>query len=155
MALLEMAAVVIGYAVAPVILVRYLTGAPAMGVTALALGACAIVYAPVAALSWPAAVPSAAAIISVAILAIVCTALGFLFFFALIADIGAVRATVITYINPAVAAVLGIAVLHESLTFGMGVGFVLVLAGSVLATRRPRPQPVTESAELAVSGGPR
>jgi drug/metabolite transporter (DMT)-like permease len=45
---------------------------------------------------------------------------------------------VITYINPAVAALLGVTILRESFTFGMGVGFVLVIAGSVLATRRPR-----------------
>ena len=45
------------------------------------------------------------------------------------------RATVITYVNPAVAAVLGIVVLGEAFTVGMAVGFVLVLAGSVLATR--------------------
>jgi drug/metabolite transporter (DMT)-like permease len=50
-----------------------------------------------------------------------------------------VRATVITYINPAVAAILGVAVLRESLTLGMALGFVLVLAGSTLATRRPVP----------------
>jgi drug/metabolite transporter (DMT)-like permease len=49
-----------------------------------------------------------------------------------------VRATVITYINPAVAALLGVSVLHENFTFGMALGFVLVIGGSVLATRRPR-----------------
>jgi drug/metabolite transporter (DMT)-like permease len=58
---------------------------------------------------------------------------------------------VITYVNPAVAAVLGVAVLDERFTLGMALGFVLVLAGSVLATR-PAPvpgaakQPVFESA---------
>jgi drug/metabolite transporter (DMT)-like permease len=77
---------------------------------------------------------------SVAVLALVCSALGFLIFFALIAEIGPVRATVITYINPAVAAVAGILVLHENFTVGMGVGFVLVLAGSTLATRRASPR---------------
>lgn len=46
------------------------------------------------------------------------------------------RATVITYINPAAAAALGVAVLRESLTAGMALGFALVLAGSALATRR-------------------
>ena len=61
--------------------------------------------------------------------------LGFLVFFALIGEIGPARATVITYVNPAVAAVLGVAVLGETFTVGMGIGFVLVLAGSVLATR--------------------
>jgi drug/metabolite transporter (DMT)-like permease len=79
-------------------------------------------------------------------LAVVCTALAFVLFFALIADIGPARATVITYVNPAVAAVLGVVVLDEELTLGMGVGFVLVLAGSVLATRPPRRTPALEAA---------
>jgi drug/metabolite transporter (DMT)-like permease len=94
-------------------------------------------------------------IVSVAVLAVVCTALAFVLFFALIAQIGPVRATVITYINPAVAAVLGVAVLHESFTMGMAVGFVLVIAGSVLATRRPRERAVALSAESqsSVSAG--
>jgi drug/metabolite transporter (DMT)-like permease len=154
--LLEMAAVVVGYSVAPVILVRYLTGVPSMGVTAVALSACALAYAPVAALTWPHSLPSTGAILAVLVLAVICTALGFLGFFALIGEVGAVRATVITYINPAVAAVLGIAVLRESFTLGMGVGFVLVLIGSVLATRRPRAETArAEQVELAVSGGPR
>jgi drug/metabolite transporter (DMT)-like permease len=56
-----------------------------------------------------------------------------------------VRSTVITYINPAVAALLGVAVLNERFTVGMGVGFALVLAGSVIATGRAA-QPVTEPA---------
>jgi drug/metabolite transporter (DMT)-like permease len=84
---------------------------------------------------------------SVAVLAVVCTAIAFLLFFALIAEIGPVRATVITYINPAVAAVLGVMVLHENFTAGMAVGFVLVIAGSVLATRRPREPAVALNAE--------
>jgi drug/metabolite transporter (DMT)-like permease len=70
---------------------------------------------------------------------VVCTAVAFLLFFALIERIGPVRATVITYVNPAVAAIVGIAVLHETFTVGMGIGFALVLAGSVLATRRRGP----------------
>ncbi len=153
--LLEMAAVVIGYSVAPVVLVRFLSGVPSMGVTAVALSVCALVYAPVAALTWPHTMPSAEAIAAVLVLAIVCTALGFLFFFGLIGEVGAVRATVITYINPAVAAVLGIAVLNESFTIGMAVGFLLVLIGSVFATRRPQALSLPEPGELAVSGDPR
>ena len=72
-------------------------------------------------------------------LAVVCTAVAFLLFFALIDEVGPVRATVITYINPAVAAVLGVSILDETLTLGMAVGFALVLVGSVLATRRSVP----------------
>ena len=136
--LLEMAGVAFGYALGPAILARYLTAVPSVTVNGLALAICAVAYAPLAAFHWPHAVPSPAVIGSIAVLALVCTALAFLLFFALIREIGPVRSTVITYINPAVAAVLGVAVLHESLTVGMGAGFVMVLAGSVLSTwRRP------------------
>ena len=134
-ALLQMAVVVVGYAVGAFIFQR-LAGEPPFAVMGVALGICTVIYAPVAALQWPHTVPSLAVLASIAVLAVVCTALAFVLFFALIAEIGPVRATVITYINPAVAAVLGIAILHESLTVGMAVGFLLVLAGSALATRR-------------------
>jgi drug/metabolite transporter (DMT)-like permease len=138
LALVEVGVVVVGYAAGPVILARYLNGLPAVGVIAVALTISAIAYAPVAAVQWPHSMPSREVIESVAVLAVVCTAVAFLLFFALIAEIGPVRATVITYINPAVAAVLGVIVLRENFTVGMAVGFVLVVAGSVLATRRPR-----------------
>ena len=153
-ALLEMAVVAVGYAVGPVILARYLSGIPSVTVIGVALSLCAIVYAPAAALHWPHAMPQAKVIESVAVLAVLCTAVAFVLFFALIAEIGPVRATVITYVNPAVAALLGVLVLRESLTLGMGLGFVLVLAGSVLATRR-RPEgvrePVRSPGETALS----
>src|SRR5262249_50065926 len=77
---------------------------------------------------------------SVVVLALLCTAVAFLVFFALIAEVGPVRATVITYLNPAVAVTLGVLLLHERFTAGIAVGFVLVLAGSVLATPRSAPQ---------------
>jgi drug/metabolite transporter (DMT)-like permease len=137
LALVEMAVVVVCYAAGPVIVSRYLSEAPSMGVTAVALAGCALVYAPLAAFQWPRSVPHLDVIASVLVLAVVCTALAFVLFFALIAAIGPVRATVITYINPAVAAVVGVLVLHENFTAGMLIGFVLVLAGSGLATRRP------------------
>ena len=136
--LLQMAVVVVAYAVGPVIVSRYLSGLPSMAVIAVSLAACAIAYLPFAAVQRPTSVPPMDTIVSVAVLAVVCTALAFVLFFALIAAIGPVRATVITYINPAVAALLGVAVLHESFTAGTAVGFVLVIAGSVLATRSPR-----------------
>lgn len=135
-ALLEMAVVVVGYALGPAILSRYLTAIPAVTVNGAALALCCIAYAPVAAVQWPHAVPHWQVLASVVVLAVVCTAAAFLLFFALIAEVGPVRATVITYINPAVAAVLGVAVLHEVLTGAMLLGFGLVLAGSALATRR-------------------
>jgi len=86
--------------------------------------------------------PAGKVVASVAVLALLCTATAFLVFFALIAEVGPVRATVITYLNPAVAVTLGVLLLHESFTVGIAVGFVLVLAGSVLATRRSVPSAI-------------
>jgi drug/metabolite transporter (DMT)-like permease len=83
-------------------------------------------------------------IASILALALVCTAVAFVLFFELIAESGPVRATVITYVNPAVAALLGVAVLSERFTPGMAVGFALVLAGSVVATARSRQRAVAE-----------
>jgi len=120
-----------------VIVQRHLDEAPALGVIAAALGLTALAFIPIAALSTPDGMPSVRTLGSTLALAVVCTALAFLLFFALIAEIGPVRATVITYVNPAVAALLGVAILDEHFTIGMGVGFVLVLCGSALATRRP------------------
>src|ERR687895_224210 len=127
----EVGLVAVCYAVGPVILLRWLTGVPALGVIAASLGVTTVAYVPVVAFSRPQLDATAEAVGSVIGLAVVCTALAFLLFFALIAEIGPVRATVITYVNPAVAAILGVVVLSEELTVGMGVGFVLVLAGSV------------------------
>jgi drug/metabolite transporter (DMT)-like permease len=135
-ALAEVALVVVGYALGPAILARYLSDLPSVSVIAVSLAICAVAYAPVAALQWPASLPRTSVVASVGVLALVCTALAFLLFFALIAEIGPVRATVITYINPAVAAVLGVVALGETFTAGMGIGFVLVLIGSALATSR-------------------
>jgi drug/metabolite transporter (DMT)-like permease len=131
--LLEICVVVIGYTTGPMVLSRSLSELPSLGVIAASLTVTALVYAPVAALEVPAHVRVDVAL-SVAGLGVVCTALAFLLFFALIAEVGPVRATVITYVNPAVAAVLGVTLLGERFTAGMGVGFALVLAGSVLAT---------------------
>jgi drug/metabolite transporter (DMT)-like permease len=69
---------------------------------------------------------------------VICTAVAFLVFFALIAEAGPARATVITYVNPAVAIILGVLVLKEPFTVGMAIGFPLVILGSILATARPR-----------------
>ena len=146
-ALLEIALVAVGYAVGPAILVRRLGGLPSIGVMAVSLTLVAIVYLPVAAAQWPAAVPSAAALLSMVILGVVCTAIAFVVFSALIAEIGPVRATVFTFINPAVAAVLGVLVLAEPFTLPMAIGFGLVLAGSAMATRKPADEDAAEIAE--------
>ncbi|MFZ1880369.1 MAG: DMT family transporter [Gaiellaceae bacterium] len=132
----EIALVAVCYAIGPIILARKLSELPALDVVVASLVLSAIAYAPLAAWRWPSSLPSGRVLLSVVGLAVICTAIAFLVFFALIAEVGPVRATVITYLNPAVAAVLGVAVLGEHVTWGMGIGFVLVLTGCVLATGR-------------------
>jgi drug/metabolite transporter (DMT)-like permease len=145
-ALAELLAVVVGYAVAPVILVRRLSDLPSIPVVSIALLLCALAYLPYAVVRPPAHVRGGA-VASAVVLGVVCTALAFVIFFALIAAIGPARATVITYVNPAVAVLLGVALLGERFTVGMGVGFPMILAGSVLAAR-------TSGAGRAAVAGP-
>jgi drug/metabolite transporter (DMT)-like permease len=153
----EMLVVVVGYAIGPVILNRRMADLPGTGVVALSLAITALVYVPLVPLlgSWPDRVPSGAAIASVVTLAVVCSAAAFLVMFALIAEIGPVRTTMITYVNPAVAVLAGALVLHERVTVWTVVGFVLVLGGSFLVSRRRRAEPVPPepTAAPALKGG--
>ena len=136
--------VVLGYGTAPLIVTRKLDGVPSSGVSALALLLTALVYAPVAGPRLPGLpVPSGQVVASVVALALVCTVLALLLFFALIREVGPNRALVITFVNPAVAVLLGITLLGEPLTVGTVVGFPLVLLGCVLATRHSRPRAAT------------
>jgi drug/metabolite transporter (DMT)-like permease len=135
-AVAEVSLVALGYAAGPMIIARRLPSLPAVGVVAASLVLTALLYAPLALPQLPRAMPSGQVLLAVLILAVVCTALAFLLFFALIAEVGPVRATIITYFNPAVALLLGVALLREPFTIGGVVGFSLILLGSVLATRR-------------------
>jgi drug/metabolite transporter (DMT)-like permease len=132
----EVALVALGYALGALIIARKLSTLPLFGVIAASLALTMVAYAPVGIAQLPRALPSPQVIAAVAILGVVCTALAFLVFFPLIAEVGPARATVFTYVNPAVALALGVALLGEPLTFGIALGFVLIVLGSVLATRR-------------------
>jgi len=129
-----MSLVVVGYALGPLIISRRLGELPSLDVVAVSLGACALLYAPVGIAQLPATMPSPAVLASVAVLGIVCTAVAFLLFFRLIAEVGPVRATVIAYVNPAIAVLAGVALLAEPFTLGTALGLVFILAGSWLAT---------------------
>jgi drug/metabolite transporter (DMT)-like permease len=150
-ALIEIVVVVVGYALAPVIMARRLADLPSIPVVSASLLMTALAYLPYAVLRPPHELP-AEAIGSVLVLGSVCTALAFVLFFALISDIGPARATVITYVNPAVAVLFGVTLLSERFTLGMAVGFPLILAGSVLAARRAtvREAAVAEPVAVAV-----
>jgi drug/metabolite transporter (DMT)-like permease len=136
----EVLFVALCYATGPLIANTKLTDVPPIAMTAVCLALASVVYAPLAALTWPSTVPSASVLLSMAGLAVVCTAAAFLIFFRLIAEVGPARASVFTYINPAVAVTLGVAVLGEHVTPLMLAAFATILVGSVLATRPTRPR---------------
>lgn len=141
--IVEMLGVAVCYAAGPVILTRWLADLSGLGVMSCALATSAVAFLPFGVLQWPAGA-SGDAWASVLVLALVCTAVAFLLFVQLITEVGPTRATVITYVNPAVALALGVLLLDEPVTTGMVVGFPLILAGCVIAAGGKR-APVAEA----------
>ena len=135
---------VLGYALGPIIITKMLSDVPSIGVISWSVFIAAVIYLPVvgyeiATESWRAAGVtnvSSNAILCVVALGVLCSAIAFVALFALVEEVGPTRTTVITYINPAVAIILGIIFLNEPLTTGILIGFPMVLIGSVVATRK-------------------
>ena len=129
----------VGYAIAPAIAAQKLNNVETVGVISLSMAIVAAVYAVPAISALPAEIAAGPAIeswLSLLVLGVVCSAVAFVIFFALMREIGAGRATLITYLNTAVALVLGILFLSEPLTLGIILGFPLVLVGSYFASKK-------------------
>jgi drug/metabolite transporter (DMT)-like permease len=133
----------VGYAIGPMIVKRRFSDVDPLGPVTGAMVVASILLAPAALASAPSSLPSTGALASLAVLGAACTALAFIFYFALIATVGPSRASVITYVNPAVAVALGVALLGEDITGGMVAGLLLILAGSWLSTGGRRPPGVS------------
>ncbi|GAA2621404.1 DMT family transporter [Dactylosporangium fulvum] len=146
--MLELVGVVVCYAIGPLIIERWLADVPRYGVAAASLVVGAVLFAPVVVPDLPdlARTVSLGPALAVLGLSVICTALAFVLFFALIAEVGGVRATVITFVNPAVAVILGWMILDEDVTVLTAVAFALILVGSVLATRRKAPDRTADTA---------
>ena len=145
----------VGYAAGSMIVKRRLSDVSPLGPVAAAMGISTLGLAPVALVSWPASVPSGTALWSVAVLGVVCSALAFVLYFSLIAEIGPSRASVITYLNPAVAVVLGVALLDERLATSAIAGLLLILAGSWLSTDGRLPPGLAQLQRSATSSSSR
>lgn len=129
----------VGYAIAPAIAAQKLNNVETVGVISLSLAMVAVVYAVPALIALPAEIAAGPAIeswIALGVLGVICSAVAFVIFFSLIREIGSARATLITYLNTAVALVLGILFLNEPLTLGIIIGFPLVLVGSYFASKK-------------------
>jgi len=135
------------YAIAPFIIATKLKDVPSLGTITLSLLIIGLAYLPFGLLTQH-EVPTVRSTVSLVALGILCTAVAFLGFFALIREVGPVRAPLFTYVNPVVAVLLGVVVLGEALSPGLLVGFPLVIVGCWLAATggrlRRRPSPVTD-----------
>jgi len=131
----EMLIVCVGYAIGPLIISTKLAALSGPSVVGVSVALVAVAYAPWALTHLPHQVSTSVAW-SVVLLALVPTLMGFLTFFALILEVGPARSTVVTYVNPAIALLLGVLILGESVTAGLLLGFPLIIAGSILATSR-------------------
>jgi drug/metabolite transporter (DMT)-like permease len=144
----------LGYATATLIVNRRLADLDPLGPIAVSLGLAMVALLPAALARPPDEPPSPAALGSLAVLGVVCTALGLVLFFRLVIEAGPSRAAVITYVNPLVAVVLGVLLLDERLGLMSVVGLLAILGGSWLATggdrrlgRRGRARAVAADAE--------
>lgn len=144
----EVLLVAVLYAIAPFVIATKLRDVPSLGTITLALFAVGIFYTPIAFLTQD-RMPSIESTLSLVALGILCTAVAFIAFFALIARVGPVRAPLFTYVNPVVAIVLGTIILAEPLTFGLLIGFPLVIVGCWLAATGGRLRAVKVESERA------
>jgi drug/metabolite transporter (DMT)-like permease len=127
--------VALGYSIGPLVAARFLGHLSSLALAAVSLALVALAYLPLAVQELPSSTPPADAILSLLGLGLICTALAFVVFFELLREIPPTKATLITYFNPVVAVVLGVAVLGESLGAATAAGFALILLGSWMATR--------------------
>src|SRR5215218_300826 len=141
----------LGYAIGPLIIKRKLSSANPLGPVTAAMGIASLMLVPFGVGDFPAEAPSGDALAALIVLGLVCSALAFILFFGLIAEIGPSRASVITYVNPVVALALGVAVLGEEVTAGAIAGLLLILAGSWLSTDGRLPPPLAALADRALA----
>ncbi len=125
----------LGYACGPLVIQSRLAGIDSYGPVTMSQLVAAIVLLPGAIAGWPSQLPSVKTLVALGLLGVACSALAMLLMFYLIRSAGPQRASIITYVNPAVATLLGVLVLHEPLGWSGYAAFALILLGSWLATR--------------------
>jgi drug/metabolite transporter (DMT)-like permease len=124
----------VGYAAGPMLLNRRFADLDPRASMGASLAVAGTVLTPFALANPPGRAPSGDALLALGVLGLLCTAMAFVLFGMLIAEVGPGRAAVITYIAPIVAVALGVAVLDEELGPGAIAGLLLILGGSWLST---------------------
>jgi drug/metabolite transporter (DMT)-like permease len=113
---------------------KYLTGVAPMAIAAGGQISSAIVLMPWAIWAWPERTPSVTAWASLAALALVCSAVAYVLFFRLIAQLGQTKAIAVTFLIPVFGVLWGRIFLNETVTTDMVLGCAVVLLGTSLAT---------------------
>ena len=145
----------VGYALAPALIASKIGFVPTAGVISLSMVIVGVIYAVPAALTLPAEIAAGPAIeswIALLVLGVICSAVAFIIFFALIKEVGAARATLLTYLNTLVALILGVVFLNEPITTGLLIGFPLILVGSWFAGKRHEVKPKRGKASAGKAG---
>jgi drug/metabolite transporter (DMT)-like permease len=124
-----------------------LAGVPPLAVAAGSQAAATAVLVLPALWFAPQTMPGVTSWGSVAVLALLCTAVAYLLYFRLIAHLGAPRAITVTYLIPVFAVLWGALFLREEITLSMALGCAVILVGTALAsglvTLPPRRRAVT------------
>ena len=125
----------VGYAAGPMVLRRPdMRDLDPRATMAASLLLAALLLTPAAMIAPPESMPSGEAIGAIVVLGLFCTAAAFVLFGVLLAEVGAGKASVITYVAPVVAVALGVTVLDERPGVGAVAGLLLIIAGSWLST---------------------
>jgi drug/metabolite transporter (DMT)-like permease len=125
----------VSYAYAVIMILANLPLVDGIAINGFAMALTTLFWGPIAIAQWPSSISLNSALSLIA-LGIFSTAIAFILYFKLMDEIGAARGSLVTYVNTAVAVVLGVIILKEPLTAGIVVGLPLVLIGSYLASRK-------------------
>jgi drug/metabolite transporter (DMT)-like permease len=115
---------------------RHLSGYPSAAVAAANLAAGSVLLAPLAIYTWPHREIGAASWASALLLGVLCTGIAFVFYYRLIARVGAPRTSTVTYLIPLFGVIWAWLLLGEPLTLTMAVAGALILAGVGLSQQR-------------------
>ncbi len=140
----------LSYAVATMLVQRRAADLPPEALTVGTTVIATVVLLPVGLTQLPTGPVAANSWAALGVLGVLCTAAALLAFYKLIGLAGSNRAALVTYVNPVVAVLLGVALLNEEIGVGTVAGFALIMTGCWLSTRPTRRAPVRRREPVAV-----
>jgi drug/metabolite transporter (DMT)-like permease len=136
----------LGYAIAPIMANHKMREVPTAGIIGLSMLIVSVLYSIPASSFIPgelASNPPLESWMALLALGVICSALAFVIFFRLLREVGPVKASLITYVNTAVAIALGTVFLGEPITPGLIAGIPLITIGLYLSTKKVSPKKIT------------